>query len=184
MNTRLDRFDNSDFQRGRSKIVEAVWIIVSMFILTSALPGNRMRITLLRLFGATIGEGVVIKPRVRVKFPWRLEIGDHSWIGEDVWVDNLAQVKIGSHVCVSQGTYLCTGSHDWSNEAFALQTKPIVIENGAWIGAMTKVAPGARVGKGAVLAMGSVAVGDLEEDMIWQGNPARSTGPRKYRETA
>jgi len=107
-----------------------------------------------------------------------LEIGDHSWIGEDVWIDNLDTVRIGSHVCVSQGAYLCTGSHDWSDEAFALITKPIVIEDGCWIGAMSRVALGVHIEEGAVLTMGSVAVHNLGTHMIWQGNPAHRTRDR------
>jgi hypothetical protein len=89
-----------------------------------------------------VGTGVVIKPHVRVKFPWKLYIGDHSWIGESVWIDNLAQVTIGSNCCISQGAYLCTGSHRWDRDTFDLVTKPIVIEDQCWVGAMARVAPG------------------------------------------
>lgn len=98
---RLDQFNNSDFQRGRPRWVEALWMIVSALTVASFLPGSRMRVTLLRLFRARIGSGVVIKPSVLVKFPWNFEIGDHVWIGERVWIDNLAKVRIGSHSCVS-----------------------------------------------------------------------------------
>jgi putative colanic acid biosynthesis acetyltransferase WcaF len=106
---------------------------------------------------------VVIKPRVNVKFPWRLEIGDHSWIGEGAWIENLAPVVIGSHVCVSQGAYLCTGSHDWSRVTFDLVTKPIRIDDSAWICAKAVIAPGVTVGKGAVVGLGAVATADVPE---------------------
>lgn len=172
---RLANFDNSDFKRGRSALVEALWILVSASFVATFLPGNGLRIALLRLFGAKIGEGVIVKPSVRVKFPWRLEVGDDSWIGESVWIDNLGQVTIGSNVCVSQGAYLCTGSHDWSDEAFALMVKPITLEDGCWVGAMARIAPGVTVGRGAVLAIGSVAVRDLEAQGVFQGNPAVRT---------
>ncbi|MGD0581153.1 MAG: putative colanic acid biosynthesis acetyltransferase, partial [Bryobacteraceae bacterium] len=90
---------------------------------------------MLRLFGARIGQGVVIKPGTRVKFPWRLQIGEHSWIGESAWLDDLSEISIGSNCCVSQGAYLCTGNHDWSDPAFRLIVRPIVLCDGSWVGA-------------------------------------------------
>ena len=128
---------------------------------------------MLRAFGANIGKRVSIKPGVRVKFPWRLEIGDDSWIGEDVWIDNLALVKIGSNCCISQGAYICTGSHDWTSAEFDLVVKPVRIEDSAWISARSSVGPGVTVGEGAVLLMGSVAASDLAPWSIYQGVPAK-----------
>lgn len=113
-----------------------------------------------------------MKPGVRVKFPWRLSVGDHAWIGEQVWIDNLAEVSVGAHACLSQGAYLCTGSHDWSSEAFDLITRPIVIEDHAWLGAGAALAPGAIMRKGAVLSMAAFGRGELSEWTIYAGNPA------------
>lgn len=127
----------------------------------SVRPGARLRIAVLRAFGARIGIGVVIKPSVKVKFPWRLTIGAHSWIGEEVWIDNLAEVAIGAHCCISHGAYLCTGSHDWSKPGFDLITRPIEIGDEAWICAKACVGPGVRVARGAVLTLGSVTSNDL-----------------------
>lgn len=158
---RLDRFDNSGFHRGRSRWVEALWLAASMLIVQSGLPGSGVRIWLLRAFGARIARGVVIKPRVTVKFPWRLSIGAHSWIGEHVWIDNLDEVTIGAQCCLSQGAYLCTGSHDWSKPTFDLITRPIFIEDEAWICAKASVGPGVRIGRGAVLGFGCVATRDV-----------------------
>ena len=169
---RLDLFDNHDFQRGRPRLVEALWILVSALTVASFLPGSHVRIMVLRLFGARIGVGVVLKPSITVKFPWNLEIGDHVWIGEKVWIDNLAKVRIGSHSCVSQGAYLCTGSHDWTREGFDLITRDITLEEQCWVGAMARVAPGTNMVQGSVLAMGSVASGTLEAWTIYQGIPA------------
>ena len=135
---------------------------------------------LLRLFGARIGRGVTIKPGVMVKFPWRLEIGDHSWIGEHVWLDNLADIRIGNHCCLSQGVYLCTGSHDWSKSSFNLMTKPIVLQNQVWLAARSIVGPGVTVGSGAVLSLGSIASRDLLAWQIHQGSPAIAVKPRQY----
>jgi putative colanic acid biosynthesis acetyltransferase WcaF len=159
---RLDRFSARNFDRGRSRFVQALWLLCGGLFVSSGLPGSLLRVLILRLFGARIAPGVVIKPNVRVKFPWRLSIGANSWIGEDVWIDNLAPVSIGAQCCISQGAYLCTGSHDWSKETFDLVTQPIVIEDGAWICAKTTIGPGVTVGEGAVLALGSVATRDLD----------------------
>ncbi|AVP99871.1 colanic acid biosynthesis acetyltransferase WcaF [Ahniella affigens] len=176
---RLDRFDNRQFVRGRSALVEALWLVVQGWLFASDLPGSGWRRLLLRWFGAEIGQGVVIKPRVRVKFPWRLQIGDHAWIGEAVWIDNLARVEIGAHACVSQGAYFCTGNHDWRREDFALRTEPIVVGAHAWVGAMAQLAPGATLADGAILAMGSRLSGNTAPDRLYAGCPATDQGPRQ-----
>jgi len=168
----LQHYSVGDFHRGRSLFVFVLWTILQPLLLTSWLPGSRHRHFLLRVFGARLGVGAVIKPGVRVKFPWRLQVGAYTWIGEDVWIDNLANVEIGSNCCLSQGAYLCTGSHDWSRIGFDLIRRPIRIENGAWIAAMASVGPGVTLGKGAVLTFGSVATSDLAPWSIYSGNPA------------
>lgn len=175
---RLDRYDNSSFQRGRSRWIEAAWMLVQAALVSSPLPGSRHRVALLRLFGAKIGEGVVVKPRVHIKFPWRLELGDHCWIGEAVWIDNLARVSIGSHTCVSQASYFCTGNHDYSSERFDLRTEPIVIGDQAWVCARSTIGPGVVVESGAVLGLGSVATKRLKAWTIYRGCPAAEFGPR------
>ena len=133
---------------------------------------------LLRLFGTSLGRGLVLKPRVRIKFPWRLTVGDHCWIGEGVWIDNLAPVTLGDNVCLSQGVYLCTGGHDHTRPTFDLITKPITVESEAWVGAMSVLLPGVTVGRGAVVAAGSVVTKDVPAGMIVGGNPARVIKPR------
>lgn len=175
---RLDRFRNVSFSRGASRSLELAWIIVSAVLVQSFVPGSSWRKGLLRAFGASVGVGVVIKPHIRVKFPWRLRIGDHCWIGESVWIDNLSQVTIGDHVCLSQGAYLCTGSHDWHVETFDLITKPIEVSDHVWIGAFARVAPGAVIGKGSVLCMGAVASGRIPDWTICRGDPARPVAAR------
>lgn len=175
---RLDRYSARAFRRGRSLLSEAVWLVAQTAILTSPLPGSRLRAWLLRRFGARIGQHVTIKPGVRVKFPWRLQIGDHSWIGEGVWIDNLAEVRIGDHCCISQGVYLCTGSHDWSQPSFDLVVRPIAIESQCWLAARSVVGPGVTVQEGAVLGLGSVAAHDLQAWQVHLGSPARPVRPR------
>ena len=141
--------------------------------------GSRLRITILRIFGARIGSGVVIKPHVKVKFPWRLTVGANSWIGEGVWIDNLAEVKIGCNACISQGAYLCTGSHDWSAPTFDLVVRPIEIGDEAWICANASVGPGVRAGRGAVLTLGAVATRDLEDWTCYAADALRATRRRR-----
>lgn len=141
-------------------------------LVRSRVPGCSHRRLILRAFGALIGKRVVFKPGVRIKFPWRLEIGDDSWIGEDVWIDNLALVQIGANCCISQGVYICTGSHDWQMPTFDLIVKPVKIEDGAWLASRSIVGPGIIVGEGAVLSLGSVATSDLASWGIYQGVPA------------
>lgn len=165
--------DNSDLRRGRPLAVEALWHwIGSPVVRSNFLPFSCLKVAVLRAFGARIGAGVYLKPDIRVKFPWYLEIGDHCWIGESVWIDNLAPVVIGSHVCVSQGAYLCTGNHDWSAANMRLFRHPIQLRDGSWVGARSIVCPGVVVAEGAVLTAGSVATRDLERWHIHSGNPA------------
>lgn len=142
------------------------------------LPFSGLKVFLLRLFGAQIGQRVRIKPGVRVKFPWRLTVGDQVWIGEDAWIDNLASVVLERNVCLSQKVYLCTGNHDWSDPAFQLRIAPIHVREGSWIAAGAMVGPGVTVGQGAVLALGSVATRSLEAMTIYAGNPAQAVKPR------
>jgi len=172
----LSLFDNtvdSTYNIGRSLIVRLAWFLLgSPLLRCSILPSSAFRRTLLGWFGAEIGEGVVIKPGARVKFPWKLRVGRYSWIGEDCWIDNLDLVTLGDHVCVSQGAYLCTGSHDWSDPAFRLITRPIQINDGAWIAAQVSVGPGAVVGEHAVIGFGSVVSGVVPPYEIHAGNPA------------
>jgi putative colanic acid biosynthesis acetyltransferase WcaF len=127
----------------------------------------------LRLFGAKIGTGVYIKPGIRVKFPWYLEVGEYTWLGEDVWIDNLAAVRIGPHCCVSQGAYFCTGNHDWSATNMKLFRKPIVCGRGSWVGAKAILCPGVTVGMGAIATAGSVVTRDIPAMEVHCGNPAQ-----------
>ena len=139
---------------------------------------------LLRLFGAKVGQGVVIKPDVNIKYPWFLEVGDDCWIGEGVWIDSLTDIKIGSNVVLSQGAYLLTGSHDYKKESFDLLLGAIVLENGVWIGAKATVCPGMTCHSHSVLAVGSVATKDLDAYGIYQGNPAVMKRERVIRATS
>jgi putative colanic acid biosynthesis acetyltransferase WcaF len=181
----LRRFSNRSFDRAASPLKEALWLILRQCLFL-ACPFNlsSVKCSVLRRLGARIGHGVVIKPGVKITFPWKLELGDHVWLGEECWLLNLDRITIGSHVCISQRAMLCTGSHDYKSPAFDLITRPIVIEPGAWIGAAAWIGPGVTVGTHAVLTAGSVATRDLEPSGIYQGNPAVRVRTRELRPPA
>jgi putative colanic acid biosynthesis acetyltransferase WcaF len=144
-----------------------------MCFFKSSIPyPNTLKTFLLGIYGSRIGRGIIIKPRVNIKFPWLLEIGNDVWIGEEVWIDNLAQVTIGNNVCISQGAYLCTGSHDFKKETFDILLGPITIEDGVWVGAKVLVAPGVTLRSHSVIAAGGVIMKNTEPYMIYLGNPA------------
>ncbi|MEO0648302.1 MAG: WcaF family extracellular polysaccharide biosynthesis acetyltransferase [Cyanobacteria bacterium J06650_10] len=170
--------DNS-YNPGVSFFKQLIWFYAGFPLVTSYwMPFSALKIKVLRLFGASIGKGVRIKPGVRIKFPWRLTVGDDCWLGEQLWIDNLASVVIEHDVCLSQGVYLCTGNHDWSLETFDLRLGAIKIKQSAWVGARAVVCPGVTVGEGAVLTVNSVASKSLEPWMIHSGNPAQPVKTR------
>lgn len=170
---RLDQYTTGDYTPGASLLKQMLWFFLGEPLVRSRLlPFSNFKIYILRCFGATIGQGVRLKPGVKVKFPWRLSIGNYCWIGEDAWLDNVAAITLEDYVCLSQGVYLCTGNHDWSDVNFRLVSASIYIEAGSWIAARATVGPGVTVGQGAVLCLASVAGHSLEPMTIYAGNPA------------
>lgn len=178
----LSTFRNDGYHPGRSLPWQLAWFFLGLPVLRSTLlPFSGLRVRLLCVFGATIGKGVVIKPGVRVKYPWRLTVGDYCWLGEDCWIDNIADVNIGRDACLSQGSYLCTGNHDWSDRSFRLIELKITIGRGAWIGAKAVVCPGVVIGDGAVVAAGSIANRFVPAHEVHAGNPAKFVRKREIR---
>jgi putative colanic acid biosynthesis acetyltransferase WcaF len=176
----LKHYSQGTYTPGAPLWKQMLWYGVgSALVQSRLLPFSRLKVWLLRRFGAQVGQSVCMKPGVRVKFPWRLVVGDHVWIGEDVWIDNLATVTVDDHVCISQGAYLCTGNHDWSHPHFVLQTAPIHLQTGSWIAARAVVGPGVTVHEGAVLGLGSVTGRSLAPMTIYTGNPAYPLRERK-----
>jgi putative colanic acid biosynthesis acetyltransferase WcaF len=169
----LSTFSNIDFDRGASRPKEAAWLATKWLFFQTTLPWpSSLRSALLRLFGARIGQGVVIRANVNISFPWRLHIGDHVWIGEEVMILSLAQVTIESHVCISQRAFLCTGSHDHKKASFDLITKPITLRQSSWVAAQAFIAPGVEVGQGSVVSAGSIVMANVPEHTLVRGNPA------------
>jgi putative colanic acid biosynthesis acetyltransferase WcaF len=169
----LSAYSPKGFDRGASQVRELLWLLVRLGLFQLCpLKLSALKCRVLRCFGARVGRGVVIKPDVKITFPWKLSLGDHVWLGEECWLLNLAPITIESNVCISQRAFLCSGNHDYHSPTFRLITKPIRVERGAWIGAGAFVGPGVNVGSHAVLTAGSVATQDLRPYGIYRGNPA------------
>ena len=175
----LNSYRNEWYQPG-NKFKILFWNFINIiFFINPLFPISKIKVLLLRLFGAKIGKGVLIKPNVNIKYPWLLIIDDHTWIGENVWIDNLAKVSIGKNVCISQGAMLLCGNHDYKKSSFDLIVGEINIEEGAWVGAQSVVCPGVTLKSHAILAVSSVANKDLDSYFIYQGNPAVKIRERK-----
>ncbi len=180
MSVNLSNYDKQGYDPGGRLWKRSLWYALNALLFNSwLLPGSTIKCWILRLFGATIGIGVRVKPRVNIKYPWFLAVGDHVWIGEGVWIDNLTWVRIGSNVCLSQGAYLLTGNHDYKDPAFKLILGEIRIDDGVWIGAQSIVCPGLHVRQGSVLTVASVLHRDTEPFGIYTGNPAARLRDRK-----
>ncbi|WPP52894.1 WcaF family extracellular polysaccharide biosynthesis acetyltransferase [Catalinimonas niigatensis] len=171
---RLKDFDDSvGLDRGAGKLKEICWYLVKVSFFLSALPyPSSLKVLLLRLFGARVGEGVVIKPRVNIHFPWKLKIGSHVWIGEEVYILNFENIIIGNNVALSQRSFLCGGNHDYRFASMPYRNGPIILEDGCWIGACCFVGPDVTVGTDTVISAGSVVTSSLRENRICKGNPA------------
>jgi putative colanic acid biosynthesis acetyltransferase WcaF len=139
------------------KLRYLIWLILSnLFFLTNIPYPSRFKVGILRLMGARVGVSCVIKPWVKIKLPWKLRIGDHVWIGEAAWIDNISDVEIGNHVCISQNALLLTGNHDYASTSFDLMSKPINIEDGAWICANSTIVGGVSVASHSVVGIGQI----------------------------
>jgi putative colanic acid biosynthesis acetyltransferase WcaF len=158
----LAGFTGAGYDKGRPLPVQALWFAALNLVFVKWWCPSRLRVLLLRAFGAKVGTGVLIRHRVRVHWPWKLAVGDHVWIGEDVWMMNLEPLEIGSNTCLSQGARLICGSHDRRSPTFEFDNGPIRIEDGVWVAAGCTVLRGTVVGRGAVLAAGTVVSGTVE----------------------
>jgi putative colanic acid biosynthesis acetyltransferase WcaF len=157
----LRGFTGAGYDKGRSLPVQAAWFAaLHLFFVKWWFPA-RLRPVLLRAFGARVGRRVLIRRGVRIHWPWKLDIGDDVWVGEDAWILNLEPVTIGSDVCVSQAALLCTGSHLRRSATFEFDNGPVRLEPGSWVAARAVVLRGVTVGRDAVVGAGAVAHQDL-----------------------
>jgi putative colanic acid biosynthesis acetyltransferase WcaF len=170
---RNDLFDaDRGLVRGRTRTVEAMWYLLKCLLFLTPIPiPSAIKRTVLRWFGACIGRGVVIKPRVNIHFPWKLTLGDHAWVGEEVFILNFEPVNIGAHCCISQRAFLCTGNHDYRQPDMRYRNRAITVEDGAWIGAQVFVSPDVTIGTEAVITAGSVVTKNQPAKMVCGGNP-------------
>ncbi|MDJ0688107.1 MAG: hormogonium polysaccharide biosynthesis acetyltransferase HpsU [Xenococcaceae cyanobacterium MO_188.B32] len=168
----LSKYTQSNFDRGRPNWFILVWWLVQAIAFPLSLHNfNFFRCWLLRLFGAKIGKKVVIRPTARFTYPWKVEIGDYSWIGDNVVFYSIDRIQIGSHCVISQKSYLCTASHDFQDEAFSLITAPIKIGNGAWVATDCFIAPGIMIGDNAVIGARSSVFRDIPNQQVAWGSP-------------
>ena len=166
--TDLSKYDNSWYKPG-SAIKRTTWYFVNiLFFINPLNPSSGIKKLLLKMFGAKIASGVVIKPAVNIKYPWKLTVGENTWIGENVWIDNLDEVKIGKNCCLSQGVMLLCGNHNYKNERFDLMTGAITLEDGVWLGAQSMLTPHSVCKSHAVLSVQSVGSGTLEAYSIYR----------------
>ncbi len=173
-----DWYKKSDLTRGF--FITAMWFLANnIFIKSYLLIPVSLKLLVLRLFGAKIGQNVMLKHGINIKYPWNLEVGNNVWLGECLWIDNLGKVSIGDNACLSQGAMLLSGNHDYGKETFDLIVKDIIIEEGAWIGAKSVVCGGVTCFSHAVLSVNSVATKNLEPFSVYQGNPAQRIRERK-----
>ena len=155
MKIKLSKFEKKNIYDG-GYLKNLIWYIINNLIINSFLPFSKLRIFLLRLFGAKIRNGVILKPYIYIKFPWKLEIGDDTWIGEKVWIDNIERLVIEDNCCISQGVYFCTGNHDFNKETFDLKAEEIIIKSNTWISAMAVIGPGVIVEKESFIKLGEI----------------------------
>jgi len=171
---KLNQFALPDNFRGRSSIIVQVWWFVDFFFFKlSPQMMYGWRRFLLRSFGAKIGKNVIIRPSVTIMYPWKVSIGDDSWIGDDVVLYSLGEIEIGANAVVSQKSYLCAGSHDYTDETFPIWSKKIMIESECWLATDVYVAPGVTIGRGTVVGARSSVFHDLPSGKVCVGSPAK-----------
>ena len=171
---RLDKFNLPNGFRGRNAIIVQLWWFVqaTLFRLSPQFMYGWRRF-LLRLFRAKIGKKVIIRPTVKITYPWKVKIGDYSWIGDNVTLYSLGNIEIGKNTVISQKSYLCTGSHDYTKNDFPIYAKKISIEDECWIATDVYIAPGIKIGKGAVIGARSSVFNNLKGRKIYIGSPAK-----------
>ncbi len=176
----LRRYHQSGFSRGRPGWIVLLWWLVQAIAFPLTLHAHHApRRALLRLFGAKIGRDVVIRPTARFTYPWKVEIGDYSWIGDDVVFYSLDRIWVGAHCVISQNTYLCTGSHDIKDPTFRLKTGAIAIGNGVWVATGCFIAPGVQIGANSVIGVRSTVLHPMPAAYVCWGAPCRPQHPRE-----
>lgn len=158
---------SSGIGTGATRAKEAVWRLVEYVLVTNSLqPSSRLRVMALRAFGASIGSGVIIRPRTRVRFPWNLSVGDDCWVGEGVWISNREKITVESDVVISQDVFITTGSHAASTD-MRVTAASILIESGSWITSRCVILGGVRMGRSALITPGTVVSGTIPAGVVF-----------------
>jgi putative colanic acid biosynthesis acetyltransferase WcaF len=177
---RLKDYDPSGSDYGRPKFIVFLWFLCQETLFRFSPPiCYGFRRWLLKLFGCKLGKEVRVRPRARLHYPWRIEIGDYSAIGDDAWIYSIAPVRIGENSTISQKSFLCTATHDYNDPRFKLTHQPITVGNGVWIAADVFVAPGVTIGDNAVIGARSSVFHDMPPGMVSFGYPCRPIKSRK-----
>lgn len=178
----LSTFTTEGLDRGRPKWLEILWWLAKLMVVQSPFPWpSKVRVGVLRLFGASIGSGCYIRPALNVHFPWKLDVGNNVWIGEGCTLLNLEPLIIEDNTALAHEVYISTGGHDIESPRFSYKNFPVIIRSGAWIGTRSYVGAGVTVGEGAVTAAGAVVVKDVQPWTVVGGVPARRIGIRRIR---
>lgn len=177
---RNDLFDSArGYNRGRGVGAFLLWQLIKWLFFKTVFPWpSSLKVALLRIFGAKMGKNICLKPQVNIHLPWKLEVGDFAWIGEEVYILNFEKIYIGPHVCISQRAFLCGGNHDFRDHTMPYRNGPITVEGGAWIGAQTFIAPNITIAEEAIVTAGSVVLRNMPRATICSGNPCVPLKPR------
>jgi putative colanic acid biosynthesis acetyltransferase WcaF len=162
----LAAFTGVGYDKGRGPHWQVAWLLCSGLVVQRWWCPAGLRTALLRAFGAELADGVLIRHRVRIHWPWKLTVGRDSWIGEGAWLLNLEPITIGADVCISQDVLLCTGSHDRRSPSFEFDNAPIVVEDGVWVAARATVLRGVRLGRGSVVGATALVTRDVPADAV------------------
>lgn len=164
----------------RNRLTRTLWKLFCFFLFRyTPRSFHQWRSLVLKLFGADLGKDCHVYPKAKIWAPWNLKMYGASCLANHVTCYNIERVSIGYRSVISQGTHLCTGSHDYSHPKFTLIAKPITIGPEVWIAAECFVGPGVTIGDNAVIGARSVVTEDIPDGMVCAGNPCR---PIKKRE--
>ena len=170
----LDQYKTPEGFRGKSKLtVQLWWMVYALLFRPSPQVLYGWRRFLLRSFGAKIGKDVILRPSARITYPWKVSIGDYSWIGDEVVLYSLGEIEIGSHTVISQRSYICTGTHDYQSSDFSIYSKKITIGHKCWLATDVYVAPGINIGDLTVVGARSSVFSDLPSGKVCLGSPAK-----------
>lgn len=179
----LTNFDKTQLDRGRSRLVEVLWLLVSCTIVQSRIPlPSSIRKTCLTVFGAQIGNNFVCRESIYVHFPWKLIIGDNVWLGAGAYIHNLDHLVIGSNTSIGHQVFVTTGSHDITLKSFPYKNSPVEIGSSVFLASRCVILPGVKVGEGSVVAAGAVVSKSVSSWQIVAGTPAKAIGSRRIEE--